>query len=155
MGRPWRCLQFDGFFAGDIAAYKKLFKLPDVPIQTQLLNGYDGAANTNNSEVALDIEMTIAMAPGLDAVIVYEGTEANSILGAIAAPPIGVPLSNQASSSWDYSIDDNTRQTLEEMAVQGQSFSDASGDNGAFSCPIPATTAISLTRLSLEARCCR
>jgi len=134
-GQTVALLEFDGFFANDITAYETLFGLPNVPIQTQLENGFNGTPSTtalNVAEVSLDIEMAIAMAPGLNAVISYEGTQANSILGAIAAPPTGVPFSRQASTSWGYNIDDNTRQILLEFAVQGQSFCDASGDNGAF-----------------------
>jgi hypothetical protein len=134
-GQTVALFQFDGFYAADITAYEALFSLPNVPIKIQTENGVSSTPSsnaTNVSEVSLDIEMAIAMAPGLDSVVVYEGNQANSILAAIAAPPTGVPLSNQVSTSWDYSIDDNTRQTLEEFAVQGQSFSDASGDNGAF-----------------------
>jgi hypothetical protein len=143
-GQTVALFQFDGFFASDIKAYRTLFGLANVPVTTQLLNGFNGlpsrdgtgalsAGGANNAEVSLDIEMAMAMAPGLDAIVVYEGTQANSILAAIAAPPAGVPLSRQVSTSWDYSVDDNTRQILLQFAVQGQSFFDASGDSGAFS----------------------
>jgi len=158
-GQTVALFQFDGFYAADITAYETLFSLPNVPIQIQTENGVSSTPSsnaTNVSEVSLDIEMAIAMAPGLDSVVVYEGSQANSILAAIAAPPTGVPLSNQVSTSWDYSIDDNTRQTLEEFAVQGQSFSDASGDNGAFASDPgddrdqPYTTLVGGTVLSMN-----
>ena len=50
-----------------------------------MLDGYDGIIGTNDdSETALDIEVSIAMAPGLAGVRVYEGHSIDSILGAMA-----------------------------------------------------------------------
>ena len=45
----------------------------NIPIQTVLLDGYDGTPYANgNSEVSLDIEMAMAMAPGLSKIVVFE-----------------------------------------------------------------------------------
>ncbi len=68
--------EYDGYYARDIIDYESLAHLPNVPLQTVLLDGFDGlpvtGPNAANSEVALDIEMVIAMAPGLSGVVVYE-----------------------------------------------------------------------------------
>src|SRR6266478_2407628 len=72
--------EMDGYYAADITAYESLAGLPFVPLTNVLLNSYSGAAGQYNDEVALDIEMAVAMAPGLSRVIVYEGTVANDIL---------------------------------------------------------------------------
>jgi xanthomonalisin len=137
-GQTVALLEFDGFYTNDIMRYQKAFSL-NVPVNVRSVNDFDGKPCSGSGkpcagegEAALDIEMAMSMAPGLDSVEVYEGTQVNSILAEIAAPPMGVPLSNQASSSWDYGIDDNTRNALYEFAIQGQSYFDASGDNGAF-----------------------
>jgi xanthomonalisin len=137
-GQTVALLEWDGFYTNDIMRYQKAFSL-NVPVNRHLLNNFDGKPCSGSGkpcadegEAALDIEMAMSMAPGLDSVEVYEGTQANSMLAEIAAPPPGVPLSNQLSSSLAYGIDDNTRNALYEFAIQGQSFFDASGDNGAF-----------------------
>lgn len=152
----------DGFDTNDIAAYKNLFNLPDVPIQAQLVHGFNGKPSGTDAsgEVSVDIEMVISIAPGLDAVIVYEGprvnngSTVNSVFNAIAAPPAGVPLSRQISSSFPTFIDDNTRQILAEYAVQGQSFFHSSGDSGASTDPLyrdlPFTTLVGGTELSMN-----
>jgi hypothetical protein len=55
--------------AGDEHAAEKL--LP--PVYDALLDGFDGIPFSGDCpEVALDIEMAVAMAPGLSRIIVYE-----------------------------------------------------------------------------------
>ncbi len=125
-------LEFDGFFANDVTLYKNQFGLPNVSVQTVLLNGFNGSAGGNNIEVALDIDMAIAMAPGLSSVVVFEGTNTNSILGAMASPPAGVPLCNQLSASWNFGVDSTSQLLYDEMAAQGQTFFVSSGDSGAY-----------------------
>ncbi len=125
-------LEFDGFFANDVTLYKNQFGLPNVSVQTVLLNGFNGSAGANNVEVALDIDMAISMAPGLSSVVVFEGTNTNSILGAMASPPSGVPLCNQLSASWNFGVDSTSQLLFDEMAAQGQSYFVSSGDSGAY-----------------------
>ena len=87
-----------------------------------------------NTEVSLDIEMAISMATNLSKVIVYEA-------------PISLPLSTssdllnrmasdnpakQISSSWIIGDNASYDTAYQQMAVQGQSFFQASGDNGAY-----------------------
>jgi subtilase family serine protease len=137
-GQTVALLEWDGFYTNDIASYQRAFSL-NVPVNRHLLNNFDGKPCSGSgkpcrreAEAALDIEMAMSMAPGLASVEVYEGTQVNSMLAEIAAPPPGVPLSNQVSSSLIYGIDDNTRSALYELAIQGQSFFLASGDLGAY-----------------------
>ena len=66
--------QLDGFNSNDIVAYENLLPgSPRVPLQTVLLDGFSGAAGGGNIEVCLVIEMTIAMAPGLSIIVVFDG----------------------------------------------------------------------------------
>ena len=44
------------------------------PLQNYLCQGATGAAGGGNGEVALDIEMVISLAPGVQTVLVVEGT---------------------------------------------------------------------------------
>jgi subtilase family serine protease len=91
-GQALGLVQFDGFYSNDIAAYETAAGLPHVPLQTVLLDGYDGSPTTGsksgNAEVSLDIEMAISMAPGLSKVVVFEagpGGLQNDILSAMAS----------------------------------------------------------------------
>ena len=141
-GQAIGLVEFDGFYTMDILAYERLANLPNVPLQTVLLDGFDGfpiqGTNAANSEVALDIEMVISMAPGLSNVVVYEAgplpplgnAQPNDILSAMAANT----AIKQFSCSWDFgSVPRGTMDGyFQKMAVQGQSFSNASGDSGAF-----------------------
>jgi subtilase family serine protease len=130
-------LEFDGYYPGDITAYESLANLPNVPLQVVLLDGFNGVpttgADSGNGEVALDIEMVIAMAPGLSSVVVYEAGPsglANDVLSAMSTNT----AIKQLSCSWDFG--DTPRGTMDglfqKLAVQGQSFFNASGDSGAF-----------------------
>src|SRR5205814_3415241 len=123
--------ELDGYYASDITDYENLTGLPNVPL-TNVLIGVDGTPGTVNSEVALDIEMAICMAPGLSQVIVYEGIDGaaynNDVLNRIAT----YNAAKQISSSWGFNIDATTDQIFQQYAAQGQSFFIASGDWGAY-----------------------
>jgi hypothetical protein len=130
-------VEFDGYYANDIAEYRSLAGLPNVPLQNVLLDGFNGVpiigANAANSEVALDIEMVISVAPGLSNVVVFEAGpngNANDILSAMAANT----AIQQFGCSWDFGT--TPRGTMDnlfqKMAIDGQSFFNASGDSGAF-----------------------
>ncbi len=123
-------------FGGDIVNYKNQAGLPDVPVNTVLVGGYNGAAGSNNVEVALDIEVAIAMAPGLSQVLVYEGTNPDAILTQMYQDN----LAGQFSASWTYSIDQTTTNLFREFAAAGKSFFTASGDSGEYrNSPTPPT----------------
>jgi len=104
-----------------------------------LIDGFNGVASgrtagSGNEEVALDIEMTVSMAPGLSRVLVYEAspsaTMANvdDMLNRMATDN----LAKQLTCSWGTDIDTTSQQIFQEFAAQGQSFFVAAGDNGAF-----------------------
>ncbi len=135
-GQTVGLVEFDsGFYPGDITNYESQAGLPNVPVTPVLVDGYDGSPGglNENAEVSLDIEMAIAMAPGLDQVLVYEGSQPNDILNCIATNGVA----NQISASWGYSIDASTEQIYQQFAAQGQSFFNASGDGDAWLGPIP------------------
>ena len=128
-------LQFDGFYARDVLAYARAAGggRTNIPIQTVLLDGYDGTPHSSNGEVALDIAMAMAMAPGLEKIIVFSGGpngSPNDILNAMAASNTVKNL----SCSWGWSGGPNatTDAIFQQMAAQGQSFFNASADSGAF-----------------------
>ncbi len=133
-GQMLGLVEFDGYYPADITAYETKAGLPAVPLQTVLLDGYNGVPTTGttsgNDEVSLDIEMAVSMVPGIDKIVVFEGTLQNDILNAMAA-------SNQVrqlSCSWGWlgGPSATTDNIFKQMAAQGQSFFAASGDNDAF-----------------------
>jgi hypothetical protein len=130
-GQSVGLVEFDGYTPADITQYENLAGIAPVPLQNVLLDGVTGTPNSTagNQECSLDIEMAAAMAPGLSNIVVYEGTVINDILNSMATAN---PLSNQLSTSWGYGPDANTQQVLNQFAVQGQTYFDASGDSGAF-----------------------
>ena len=121
-------LEFDGFYPGDVEKNAAQAGLAPVPTQTVLLDGFNGAPGSSNTEVILDIMMASYMAPGLSKVMVYEGSTPNDVLNRMATDN----LAQQLSSSWGYGINATTEQIFKQYIAQGQSLLQASGDSGAY-----------------------
>jgi subtilase family serine protease len=110
--------------------------LPNITIQNVLLDGFSGIPTHNGGEieVSLDIEMAISMATNLSKVVVYEaGPYGNwhDILNRMATDN----LAKQLSCSWyrpGGRSDALADQIFQQMAAQGQSFFNASGDSDAY-----------------------
>ena len=134
-GQTVGLLEYDGYYANDIATYTSASGLTNVPLQNVLLDGVSGIpgySGLNNGvlEVSLDIEMAIAMAPALAKVVVFEGNTFNDMLTAMVASN----SIKQFGCSWSYSGTPNATmdQLFQQMSSQGQSFFDASGDSDAY-----------------------
>ena len=128
VGQTVGLLEFDGYYASDIASYESQAGLASVPLQNILLNNFSGSPGGNNVEVALDIEVAIAMAPGLSKVMIYEGTQPNSVLNKMATDNVA----KQLSSSWTYGVNATSENIYRQFAAQGQTMFQASGDSGAY-----------------------
>ncbi len=135
--------ELDGFYSDDVAAYAAAAGggRTNIVIQTVLTNGvsgspgYSGIANAN-IEVSLDIEMAMAMAPGLARIVVFEGSQPNSVLNSMLA--FGNTVKNLSCSwGWGGGPTSTTDSIFEGMQAEGQTFFNASGDSDAF----PAGTA--------------
>jgi len=139
-------LEFDGFYANDIAAYAATAGSgrPNIPIQTVLMDDYDGTPTTNgNDEVSIDIEMTMSMAPGLARIVVFEagpGGLQNDLLNFMLASN----SIKQLSCSWGWSDGPSgtTDAIFQYMAAAGQSFFNASGDSDAFTAGANSTNGV-------------
>jgi hypothetical protein len=136
-GQSLGLLEFDGYYPSDISSYESTFGLPSVPLQTVLLDGFNGTPTTGtdsgNPEVSLDIEMAVAMAPGLSNVVVFEAGpygQQNDVLNSMVANP----QIRQFSSSWGWTGGPSTTtdNIFKEMSAQGQSCFNAVGDSDAF-----------------------
>ncbi len=125
-------LQFDGFYAADIAAYRAKAGLANVPLTVVPIDGGVDVPDFGNAEVCLDIEMCMSMAPGLSRIYVYEAPNPSpwmDLIGRMADDNLVAPI----SCSWGGGDpDDSIEVTFQQMAAQGQSFFNASGDFDAF-----------------------
>jgi uncharacterized repeat protein (TIGR01451 family) len=137
-GQTVGLVQFDGYLASDILAYESLTGRPNVPLQNVLIDGFSGLPTSNQGggevEVSLDIEMVISMAPNVSKVILYEGNPfnffPNDVLNQIAVDNVAKQIG--CSWGWTGGPDLTTDQIFQQMAVQGQSFFNATGDSDAF-----------------------
>jgi len=136
-GQAVGLVEFDGYNPNDIALYLQRAGLGSVPLQNVLVDGYSGHAGTNNGEVCLDIEVAIAMAPGLAKVIVYEAPNSSpweDMLSRMANDN----LARQLSCSWGGGPPSSTaEQIFKQMAAQGQTFFNATGDDAAYTGTVP------------------
>ena len=149
-----------GFNPQDIMDYEDEVGMPYVNVQSVLIDGASGDSSSVDYltypgyldyalEVTGDIEMAIAIAPGLSSVLVYEGptpldlpplgtnfvqdatttAQINDVLNRMATDD----LAKQLSCSYGFDINLSTVQIFQQYAAQGQSFFLASGDTGAYS----------------------
>ena len=134
-GQKVGLFQLDAYYPQDPVQYAIEAGLTNSVAITTLTNvlvgGFDGRPGPNNVEVALDIEMVMAMAPGAR-IIVYMATNSGSgaidVLNRMATDN----LAKQLSASWSYSTGPSTVQVFQQLAGQGQTFFNSSGDSGAY-----------------------
>jgi hypothetical protein len=137
-GQSVGLVEFDGYYASDIAKYasnagngRTLITVQPALVEgVSGLPGYSGIANAVD-EVSLDIEMAMAIAPGLSRVVVYEGATQNGVLTRMLEDSNSV---NSMSSSWGWSGGpvSTTDVLFESMGAVGESFFTASGDSDAY-----------------------
>ena len=143
----------DGYYLQDITNYENQAGItPLVPMQNVLLNGLTGAPQNTDavSEVSLDIEMAISMAPGLSKVVVFEGNNWDNILNSM----VSHSEIKQFSCSWGFSGAEDATMANDflMMTAQGQSFFLASGDGDALRAPSWARTMTPISPPSAEPR---
>ncbi len=100
-------------------------------VQNYSTDGTTNACGTScdDAEVVIDITASLSMAPGVDAVIEYFGSQPMDIFNAMAT----ANAAKQLSASVGYApIDPSAEEPIfKEMAAQGQSLFVATGDSGA------------------------
>jgi subtilase family serine protease len=136
-GQTVGLFEFGPYNLSDVQAWFSQAKLPlNVPITNVLLDGVTGVCGTgcDDGEEVLDIDMAIAMAPGLKQVIVYEGNNAADMFNRMATDN----AAKQLSCSFGFlPPDPNLTQIFLELQAQGQNLFVASGDSGAVSAKNP------------------
>jgi subtilase family serine protease len=128
-GQSLGLMELGGYDIADVKAYFAKF---GPPLAVNVVGiSTDGASlscakGCDDSEQVLDIEYSIAMAPGLKQVQVYVGKNAEDVLSRMASDDTSLQL----STSWGWSVKEfpTDDPLLKEMAAQGQSFLTASGD---------------------------
>ncbi|MGD0814005.1 MAG: protease pro-enzyme activation domain-containing protein [Verrucomicrobiota bacterium] len=141
-GQNLGLLEFEGFYARDITDYENAIGMSASTRPQLVVVSLDGGATPedgadNGEECSLDIEIAVSMAPGLSHVYVFE--DGSSASGNVPFDDVFESMLTytnvlQFSCSWggDTTKDPTSETLFKEMATQGQSFFDASGDNGAF-----------------------
>ncbi len=164
--------ELDGFIAGDVAQYVSQFALPTLltgaaaPVTTRLVGPYKGVPLTpsGKTEVTLDIDLILALAPNSTGVYVYEAdpklTSPVDVFTAMATDKnsSGLPLLQIISCSWgideaEESLDllNAENAVFQQMAAQGQSVFCAAGDSGAYDAFAINTTGTTATTTGLTA----
>ncbi len=146
-GQSVALVQFAGYVSNDIAAWLSAngisgagLTLTNVPV-----NGGVSTPGPANGEVCLDIEMVIAMAPGISNIYVYEAPNGSTAWSTMLSQIANDNLARQVSSSWSStygssSADPTSEGIFKQMASQGMSYFNASGDYDAYPGAIPFPT---------------
>jgi uncharacterized repeat protein (TIGR01451 family) len=137
-GQTVGLLQFDGFYASDITTYASQAGLPTIPVTVVAVDGGVSTPGSGDSEVSLDIEMVMSMAPGVTNIYVFEAPNPSPWVDLLNAMATHNPLPRQLSCSWGGGSANLTAEGIfKQMAAQGQSFFNATGDTDAFTNSIP------------------
>ncbi|MGO8700130.1 MAG: protease pro-enzyme activation domain-containing protein [Limisphaerales bacterium] len=130
VGQMIGLMEFGPYYTNDIITYEKQAGLSSaIVISNIFLDGVTlpPPAGLDAGEQALDIEMSISMAPGAT-VLFYGGEIVNDILGRLASDN----LAKQISCSFGFGINSTSEQLYQEFVAQGQNYFQASGDAGAY-----------------------
>jgi subtilase family serine protease len=138
-GQVLGLFELDGYNPNDVQSYLSYYGLPPVTLQNVLMDGVSGGARSGASEVTLDIELQIALAPGASRIIVYEGPNTDTGLLHTYNRIATDNLAKQISTSWGLSELLSSLVTMraensifQQMAAQGQTIYAAAGDKGAY-----------------------
>ena len=141
-GQKIALFELDGYTLSDVTAYASYFGITPPPLTNVLVDSFSGAAGANAIEVTLDIDMAMAIAPGVSSIVVYEGPNSASGLVDTYSKIATQNAASVVSTSWGLAEDEATEAEwsaeatiFAEMAAQGQSIFVASGDSGAYSDP--------------------
>ncbi len=110
-----------------------------MPLDVVLVDGFSGQPGGGAVEVTLDIQLMIALAPGISKIVVYEGPNSGSGLIDTYNRIATDNLAKSISTSWGLSesesagsIIQSENQIFKQMVAQGQVLYAASGDSGAY-----------------------
>jgi len=139
-GQSVGLIEFGGYYSNDIVYYENTYESGNlVPIVNVLLNGVTDITANPASEEALDIEMAISMAPGMNSLYYYRGTSIDTMLSRIASDNVA----KQISASWEYGTSGNTQSLWQQLAAEGITFFNSAGDSDAYAVGASMDTCVS------------
>ena len=140
-GKTLGLFELSGYTASDIGTYCTQFSLTCPTLTDIPVDGGPGTDHSGAGEVELDIELQIALAPGVKGILVYNAPNTGTGLMDQYAKIASDNLADSISTSWGSCeansisvIWDSEFTSFEQMAVQGQTIVAAAGDSGAFDC---------------------
>ena len=139
-GQSIAIFSYDGYLSSDVTKfYTSTGMTSSVPINNVLVGGYSGVCDDgtgsgtgtcNDGEQILDIVNAIGMAPGISQIQFYEGSSGVAILNKMATDNTSKVLScSWGGGDFSRASDDPI---FQQMAAQGQTFLNATGDSGAY-----------------------
>ena len=156
-GQTVALLELDGYAAADIGLYETQFGLASPTVTCTSADGSCGVCGANQNstcdaatlasdggmvEVALDIDMMIALAPGVSKILVYTALNTDAGLLTAYADAANDNTAKVMSTSWGEDVEDaydgsssfmtSESQIFAQMAAQGQTIVSAAGDAGAY-----------------------
>lgn len=139
-GQTIALVEFDAYYKQDIVNYASDTGMPAPSLTNVLIDNFSGTPYNLDyqAEVALDIEMAFAMAPGAN-IRVYEISPLNAFPDHMLSRIANDNVAKQISCSWSNFSTITTVGTLKQFQTQGQSFFQASGDSGAYAPGGPIT----------------
>ncbi len=138
-GQTVALVEFDNYYDADISGYaaqsgQSVPAITRVPVD----EGIAQAPGCNNLECSIDIEMVMALAPKAS-ILVYEGPYNGSCWTNITPLDVLTQIANDdlasvISSSWSWYgyADTNVTNIFNQFALQGQTYFQSSGDDGAY-----------------------
>jgi hypothetical protein len=131
-GQTIGIFSYEGYIASDITLfYNQINSTQPVPITNVPVDGFNQkCTNCEDTEQTLDIEQSSGMAPGATLVLFYESFDDTTNLSQMQTDNKAKVL----SCSWGWSPEDQTADDpiFKLMAAQGQTFLNATGDDGAY-----------------------
>ena len=128
-GQTIGLFEIGGYYTNDILQYANQAGWTNIPTISNVLVEGNGIPGAYNTEVALDIEMAMSMAPGAR-IVVYESMGGIiDVLGRMVSDNSAKQIGCSWAIGWGLTAD----AYYQQMAAQGQTFFNASGDDGAYS----------------------
>ena len=140
-GQSVALYELEGYNTSDITTYTNQFKLPAAHLTNVPVDGFDGTVQDTGAEaeVVLDIDMVLIMAPKIGTIYVYEALNTGATALDEWQKIADDNITKVVSTSWGLpesilgSTEAHAENTIfSQMAAQGQTIYDASGDDGAF-----------------------
>jgi len=131
-GQTVGLFELDGFNMSDIVDFgnAQTPPMPTASVSVVTIDGFSGGAGPNADETVMDIEAVNGIAPKAN-IVVFEGPGFSTVLGESLLTKMATDGTlTVASTSWSFPRGPGGQQAINQMAAQGISFFQSSGDSG-------------------------